>query len=199
MKKGLLILTISILICNNLLSENPIFFVGGDLGFSYSTTNFNQSNLQNNSNFLFNLNPNVGYYITNGLVLGFGLQFYNSNNNSPNSVIIGQKSSQVYFSPFLRYYSKSDVFGQVQLNVGMIHSETDYYENYVIQSIQQTSVSDITAVGLGLGFGYAIKAGENFKIEPFLKYNYVKYSYDKNNLIANTGGLTFNIGFSYSL
>ena len=52
MKKGLIIIAISMLLSSNLYSEEPIFFIGGDIGISYSTTSFNQPTFKNNENFL---------------------------------------------------------------------------------------------------------------------------------------------------
>jgi hypothetical protein len=199
MKKGFFIFAITVLLTESLFSKDNTLFISGDIGFNLSSSKYNQVFLKDNDYLMININPNIGYYITNGLIGGIGIQICYSNSNSPNFLVTKTKSTQIYFSPFVRYYFESGLFGQIQLNIGGYHVEINNNDKYLISTFPRESNGDISTSGLGLGIGYAFKAGDKFKIEPFLKYNYLKESYDKSDLVTKTGGLTFNVGFSYSL
>ena len=141
----------------------------GSLGYSFEGENFN-----------INLNPQAGYFVSDGfavgLTTGFGLQ----------TVKDGDNIYQYKLMPFARYYfpegasSTGRFFGQGEVGV---------------TGAKSGGVSD-TSFGFGVNAGYAHFVSRNVALEGMVGYNYSKSN------LANAqaqNGLGLAVGFQIYL
>ncbi|WP_291096492.1 MULTISPECIES: hypothetical protein [unclassified Empedobacter] len=141
----------------------------GSLGYSFEGENFN-----------INLNPQAGYFVSDGfavgLTTGFGLQ----------TVKDGDNIYQYKLMPFARYYfpegasSTGRFFGQGEVG---------------ITGAKSGGVSD-TSFGFGINAGYAHFVSRNVALEGMVGYNYSKSN------LANAqaqNGLGLAVGFQIYL
>lgn len=141
----------------------------GSLGYSFEGENFN-----------INVNPQAGYFISDGVALGLslgaGLQTVKDGDNAWNYKVM----------PFVRYYfpegasSTGRFFGQGEIG---------------ITGAEQGSASD-TSFGFGINAGYAHFITQSVALEATVGYNYSKSN------LANAeaqNGLGVAVGFQIYL
>ena len=141
----------------------------GSLGYSFEGENFN-----------INLNPQAGYFVSDGIAVGlttgFGLQ----------TVKGGDNIYQYKLMPFARYYfpegasSTGRFFGQGEVG---------------ITGAKSGGISD-TSFGFGINAGYAHFVSRNVALEGMVGYNYSKSN------LANAqaqNGLGLAVGFQIYL
>ncbi len=100
-------------------------FVGGSASFSSNSSKNNQNpdiTYKTKSTSL-NFNPKVGYFITDNIALGIGINFYNSKSRFEDYDLTEQirnKNNSIGINPFGRYYKllseKVGFFGQFTLS-----------------------------------------------------------------------------------
>ncbi|MCU4176427.1 outer membrane beta-barrel protein [Carboxylicivirga sp. N1Y90] len=112
----------------------------------------------------FNLTPNLGYFISDGLAIGASLPLgYTFSKVSDGTE---SKSFSYGISPFVKYYFDFGMFveGQVAWHNVNEESESDFLEKDF----------DVTSKSLGLAVGYAIFINSKVSIEPKLIYRWSK-------------------------
>ena len=190
MKKTHLLLAMAIMFClTNSYSQTKKGTIV--LGTSSSGISFGS-----NSTYNFNLSPDVGYFLTDNLLLGLNapIDFY----SSP-----AYKSSAIGINPYMKYYflhsKKMSLFATA--NAGMSKYNVRYI-GYYGRDTQGSSVYGTTEkdwlnrynYGLGIGANYFIT--KNVSLESSMVYN--RYSYD-NPFSSSWGNLDFNVGIKVFL
>jgi hypothetical protein len=172
-------------------SERYIF--GGSLGFNYSSSKSNNTSINPDSKSI-NLTSSImaGYFINNNIGLGIAIEYYIKNTNYKDNSIEYSKESNSLFSPFLRYYLKSNLFFHSQVNIGYANSEAKINIFPPTPTIMITSSNFI--YGYGVGIGYDIKLHDRIYLEPLLKFisNRLDNKEKENYLINNY--IYFNLG-----
>ncbi|MEC9303866.1 MAG: outer membrane beta-barrel protein [Bacteroidota bacterium] len=144
----------------------------------------------------FNLNTEVGYFVSDGFAIGLGLNLESTTSiYEQGSYDTQLDSTQYTIAPFIRYhFGESGVFAEVAYQLGSRSSkyESDNYD----------SESDPTKTnGFAVGAGYAININDMLSINPSIYYSSLTTVLEDAVYDMNTGGLDdleikySNIGF----
>ncbi|HOK26148.1 MAG TPA: hypothetical protein P5320_02640 [Bacteroidales bacterium] len=144
-------------------------------------------NVINNKEFHTELN--FGYFITNHVVSGLKTDIFilfNKNTFPQDTSLISIKNlnSSLTVGPFIRYYTKSGIFFEGSVTIGLFNLEADDY------------IKKWKGYSLCVGIGYSIFISKSVAIEPEITYlhlNYPSYGILENKIISS--GLSFSFGF----
>lgn len=103
----------------------------------------------------FELTPRVGYFVTDALAVGAGLEFSTTTTKEDEDKLT---ESGIAFAPFARYYLPQGLFGEAEVGFGSNKTKAENEE--VKSKIFQWSV----------GVGYAIFLNDNVALEPLVSY-----------------------------
>lgn len=148
------------------------FLIGSTIGFSSADSKVKQvlnGVEQTNSgpvSLQLNISPNLGYFLSDDLVLGIGMDYTFGRFREPNTD--RTEDSNLLFGPFFRYYydlgGNMAFFGEIDLGFG--NSSDDQY----IGSNRQSIRTNIFSIGVGPGF--TIYSDNAIGIETIFKYNF---------------------------
>ena len=137
------------------------FMIGGSAGFSHS-----KNNLSCSKNF--DLAPNIGYFIIDGLAVG-ATPMYSYSNIKPynnNSFSLKTISHTFSIAPFVRYIFKNGIFTQIEGGIGktfikrgVFHSNEDSKSTTTTKYIQPS-----------IGYSYFIKSKVAIEASAYYKY-----------------------------
>lgn len=142
--------------------------LGGSLGFnsiSYEDGDGSET--------LFNLSPNVGYYIINNLGIGVRL-------NLVTNSFDGDSESTFGFGPWARFYIIDGLFAQAGMDFGP--SAFDIF----------SAIQEEGSTNLHFGAGYSWFLSNSVAIEPQIEYNI--YTDDEDGFTGDYNRLAFTIG-----
>jgi|WetSurSiteA1Bulk_404760.scaffolds.fasta_scaffold00243_2 outer membrane protein len=133
------------------------FLIGGSSTLSFMSSTYkwknDDANGTDSKEIAFNLAPQFGYFVIDGLVAGLEIQM-GFTKSKPEDVENGDETVTLMAAgPFARYYygtSKIKPYGQAGIFVGL--SADKYYDFY-----EDADVTDKTGI-----FGYQFKAGAGF-------------------------------------
>jgi outer membrane protein len=120
MKKLFFLLLLSLVTS---VAINAQWAVGGSLSFNTTGGSYKTGSVSTDktSTTTFEFSPMVGYFISEDLLVGGQLNFYNQKTKTPGNPERITKNSYFGISPFARYYAlrfqKISVFGQAQLSL----------------------------------------------------------------------------------
>jgi long-subunit fatty acid transport protein len=169
-------------------TEQGLMLVGGSLGFSTTTqeTMYGGQSYGEQKITTFEVTPRFGYFVTDALAVGLGLELTSSTIKYEGSDS-KQKESSTAISPFVRYYLPMGLFGQGEVGFGSAKYEGE--GEYKAKLFQW-----------GVGVGYAIFLNDNVAIEPLVSYG-ARTEKDSNNSDNKDeySGIMLNVGFSIYL
>lgn len=169
-------------------TEQGLMLVGGSVGFSSitakdvydGTSSDDETKITN-----IDLTPRFGYFVTDALAVGAGLELSSSTVKSGD---YKQTESSFSFAPFARYYLPQGVFGQAEVGFGS--SKTKFGESDSKSKLFLWSV----------GVGYAAFLNDNVAIEPLIAYgSRTDTDGDDSKYQEKFSGIMLNIGLSVYL
>jgi hypothetical protein len=188
-----------LLICNlaNAQSKRS-FLIGGAMGYQYSDDNSKIETINSiqYQEHLIQLNPAAGYFITNWLVAGIGVEYLYDNVKYDNYIYYYSKESGFSIAPFIRFYSPFGLFLHAEFDYGLAKSTykgrsfpgptgfigaSDYHSNKNV-------------LGYSAGIGYTIKIKDFFGIEPSVRYISGNFNDKDSEGDFNRKGVLLNIG-----
>ncbi len=157
---------------------NAQLFVGGSMGIRTNGGTHDNGNTKTDtpSQFGFNLNPKMGYFLSEKVAVGAELYlgFDKQNDNEEQETI--RRATTIGFAPFVRYYvvtlNKFSVFGTGSLGISHTSAETKF-DGAVMQEPKT----------LGIGFsitpGLAYNVTERFALETTFNFLNLGYNYSR--------------------
>lgn len=191
-----------LLICNLAFSQTKNdFLVGGELGFRYTSdySGIEGYNALSNEEYLLQVNPVAGYFITNYLAAGIGFEYLYDRTNYGNYVYYYSRENGFSITPFVRLIAPFGFFIQGEFDYGKSRS---YLKGRPVSGATGYSVSSSRffynkVIGFAAGIGYTIKVNEVLGIEPSVKYLGIRFNEkDPKNDISRKG-LIASIGMVY--
>jgi hypothetical protein len=193
------IFVLLLLICNITLSQNKHnFLIDGGFGFRYTSDNSSVTgyNFLQNEEYLLQINPAAGYFVTKSLVVGIGFEYNYDKTNYSNYIYYSNRENSFAIAPFIRIYAPFGLFIQGEFDYGNsksilkgrpIPGSTGYFTT-------SASYEYNKVIGFSTGIGYTIKVNEVLGIEPSIRYLGGKFNEKdaKNNFTRK--GLIINIG-----
>lgn len=194
MKKNLFILVALIMVAASATAqtEQGKWMVGGSLGVTFGNTKaqYDGTKLYETKQFSTQLDPHVGYFVTDGLAVGLGIgltssteKYDSDNKDTQNALLVG---------PFARYYTPVGLFMEASVGLGSVNiieqyeGEKDEYKSGVF--------------GWSVGVGYAIFINEHVSLEPSFSYNNIIGTSDEDSkLKTKTGLFLIAVGFNILL
>jgi hypothetical protein len=187
--------------------EQGNFLFGTGIGFSTSDSRVDIDNEGNNFNgdggtsTFINLSPNLGYFFTDKLALGVGMDFISSFTSGPiditdpNSPQNTTSNSDVLFGPFVRFYQPvaEDKAFFLTTTLGFGSSKDEFESNNTTQSVN----NNIVTLGIGPGFTVVSKGG--LALEAIVKYNYARSQSDIMLQGVERSSTTFTNAFDFSI
>ncbi|MBR9919821.1 MAG: outer membrane beta-barrel protein [Bacteroidetes bacterium] len=185
------------------------FFIGSGFGFSTATStvdiNSVGTNLDGGTAYQLNLNPGIGYFLTNNFALGLGMELISNeteapiNINDPNTTTVESSNLDVLFGPFARIYLP------IRHNQSFFLSSTFGFgsSDNSIRSGEEIFEVDNSLTTLGIGPGYTIFAQNGMALETIFRYNYAqsKSEIQLENEVRESKTIThafdFSIGIRY--
>ncbi len=173
-------------------SQDKKFLLSGSMGFSVNN-NYYLSGIETTGSYsIFTINNNItfGYFLSDNSMIGGSINYEFTKSKNPNYIFVNSNSTSLTISPLYRNYFTTNLFLQLQANVGItIFNATDS---------EFGANKRGTLFGLGLGIGYSLKLGENIDVEPKLLYQANRYNESYNNSIDELRLLVVTeIGFTY--
>ena len=170
-------------------TEKGKYLIGGttNFGSSYLTEGDDGFTTTSSS---FNFSTNIGYSFTNNLFAGLNIQFL-SNNFKVKFANTENYTSQITFSPFLKYYflkEKFKPFALIRYGFGKSNSEN------INSNGTSNSKSDLTKFNLGGGLSYFFTDYFSLEFEAF--YQRDTSSTEIQNDDFKYYGFGTNLGFS---
>jgi hypothetical protein len=191
-----------LLICNLANGQTKHdFLVGGSLGYTYKDDNssLTTSNFLQSQEHLVQLSPAAGYFITNWLVAGVGIEYQYDYTKFDNYVYYNSKETSFAIAPFVRLYAPFGLFIHAEFDFG--NSKMIFKGNpiaggtgFIDPSLNYTYKNTI---GYSAGIGYIIKLKDFIGIEPSLRYFGGKFKETKPENSFNRQGVLMNIGLVY--
>ena len=119
------------------------------------------SNIGDQPIIFWGLTPTVGYFITDNLCVGLGLNSSSSSSEPQQNYNV--ESDSLTLSPYVRYYMNDNpMFFHAGISMGSsknIDDDTDFnFKNEVTSS----------TFGMNIGVGYSLNWGKHFVFEPML-------------------------------
>jgi outer membrane protein len=173
--------------------EKGKILASGSLGLTFrnykSVYDGNSSDETKNTNF--SLTPRAGYFITDAIAVGAGLNFSTSSTKFDDDD--KNASTEFSFTPFVRYYLPQGLFGQFEIGLGSSKDKWTYANDDVEEYKYKTFI-------WSLGAGYPYFLNDNVAIEPMVSYYATTYTdRDDTNYKDKYGYLMVQIGFSIYL
>lgn len=200
-RKALLIIGLQFL-CTLLTAQKEYnFLISGSLGYRYSSdeSDITAAPSIENQEHLVQANPSIGYFITNNIAIGLGIEYQYDNIEYDNYIYTKSIGHDFAVGPFLRYYTGFGLFAETAFGYGSsvinlqgepIATPTGYYGGPIKLNYK--------IIGYSAGIGYSIRLNSNLRIEPLIKYLRIKYDEDsENDKDYKRKGLLVNIGFAY--
>ncbi len=150
---------------------------GGSVNYKFPTRD--EDNIRRSN---FTGTPNIGFFVADNVVLGFGVPITSSRaQNDRDRVVI--RNSSFAFAPFGRYY-----FGAA--NIKPFLEARFGYQWFKYQESGPGGVTESTdnALFVGMGGGIAFFLNEHVALEPKLTFD----AYSRNN---TSSSINFNLGF----
>ncbi|MEM9990709.1 MAG: outer membrane beta-barrel protein [Bacteroidota bacterium] len=210
--KSTLLAFVLALLCANVsaqITDRGNFLIGGTLGFSTASSSFEvteegQTEEGDSGNSVqFNFAPAIGYFFTDNLAIGIGLDYTLNTTTTPESLSdAGGDSdkivdSDLLFGPYARYYFPvgEDKAFFVEGSFGIGNSVNDIE----IDDQNQTTATSVTALGIGPGF--TIFSNDAIGIEALAKYNWARSNtdIDVNGISTESTSFTNALDFSVGL
>ncbi|MEM6298044.1 MAG: hypothetical protein AAF740_05075 [Bacteroidota bacterium] len=163
--------------------DKGTFLVNGSFAMNYNSNSVKaNNNVVDGFQFLnLNFTPSVGYFFTDGLVLGLGTQLNLRNVNDPNREEWLGWEGDLSLSPFGRYYvGETTFFAQLQGSYGTSFTE-----------------GALDVWGWSVGAGYAAFLNDNISIEPTVSY--FRRSSSNNDITFRDHGVLFGVNFGLYL
>lgn len=165
----------------------------GSVGFNSST--YKQeingtTTYESNSTYLW-LMPKTGYFITDEIVVGFGLSLSTGSTKYED----GDKfiSSSISFTPFARYYLPQGLFGQLEFGPG---SKTNTRK----EEDEDDSKYKYGTFLWSLGVGYTYFLNNHVAVEPLVSYtSSTTTEKEFSDYKEKHGDILFQVGFSIYL
>lgn len=142
----------------------------------------------------FNVNPEVGFFVSNGFALGLSLDLNTETQKSDqNSNVNKSINTEYLLGPFIRVYTKGGVFFSGNYSFGKSISENTYSGG----SIKRED----NASQWKLGLGYAAFLNENVALEPSISYQAytLKEDDDGSEFTYRKGQMVIGLGLSIYL
>lgn len=187
------------------------FLIGGTLGFSTASSSFEVSgdagtvNGDAGRSSQFNIAPAIGYFFTDNLAVGIGLDYTLNTSETPeiatdpDSEVNKTIDSDLLFGPYARYYfplgQDKAFFVEGTFGIG---SSVDQIE---LDGGDQTAATNVMAVGVGPGF--TIFSSDAIGIEALVKYNWARSNTDiefqeiTTETTSFTNALDFSVGLQF--
>jgi outer membrane autotransporter protein len=173
--------------------EKGRVLAGGSIGFSFQNYKsvFDGTTTDETKTTSFSLSPRAGYFITDAIAVGAGLNLSLSSSKYDDDD--KYNGSSIFFSPFVRYYLPQRLFGQFEIGIGSSKDKWTYVndddEEYKYKSFFWS-----------LGVGYAYFLNDNVSVEPMVSYNAATYT-DRDNTDDKDkyGNIMLQIGFNIYL
>lgn len=185
------------------------FLIGGTVGFSTASSKYevidNGNTVKGNSGTAtqFNFAPAIGYFFTDNVALGIGLDYTLNASTSPDSFTDPSSSddksvdSDLLFGPYGRYYfplgEDKAFFLEGSFGIGSSVNDIE------IDGNSQTTATNVMAVGFGPGF--TIFSNDAIGIEALAKYNWARSNtdIDVNSITTESTSFTSALDFSVGL
>lgn len=165
MNKKIIFASLALAICieTSAQVEQGRILVSGSAGLSasnYKEIEDGATDFSSSSTRLW-LSPKAGYFITDQIVVGLGLNVSSvSTKYDDDDKVV---SSTISFAPFARYYLPRDFFGQLEIGTGSL-----------TQTYKEPEESDdkfqYSSFSWSLGVGYSHPLNDFIAIEPLLTY-----------------------------
>lgn len=157
------------------ISRGNILLGGnGSFGFNRQKTSLNTES----KSFRYSINPTVGYFIIENLVIGFsgGYSFERYSDSKYYGFSLG---------PIVRYYSKPGPFVKAETLFGNYHGN---------------NTGSTSSFSFSTGVGYALFINSKIALEPCIVYRYDFFkTYGQYSFRNYTNGVYIEIGFSIFL
>jgi opacity protein-like surface antigen len=150
-------------------SQHNKFLVSGSIGFSITDTYHVRRFDSYGKTTLLVTNGSVtfGYFVSEYFMIGASISHQYSSSKYSSQYYSNSSTSTNTISPLFRKYFNSNLFGQVQVNLG-VHTI-----NYAqVPDSEYTTIDSAhkTIFGLGAGIGYSFDLSKNISIEPKVLY-----------------------------
>jgi len=202
MKKTILLLSLTVLLVEFGFTQKTskgAIMASGSIGMSFNTSKYDDGNsvsTQGKSNTI-QLNPNIGYFISDGLAVGAGINAMHysfKNDGSADKVSM----NTIALAPFVRYYTDMGLFGHgsVAFGAGSTKNINDLGGGATNETKEKIGI-----FGFEIGGGYAYFLNDNVAIEPLLLYsrNAIKNKTAAPNTSDINGGIQIRIGITIFL
>ncbi len=190
-------------ICNQIVAQKDHnFLVGGGIGYRFSDDNsgITKSNFIQKQEHLLQLNPTLGYFFSENIVAGLGIEYFYDNIKYDNYSYYKAVEKDLSIAPFLRFYTKFGLFFHAEFDYGIsklsfkgrpLPGQTGF--------IELSEYYNFKIIGFSAGIGYSIKLNEYIGIEPSIRYIDGKFNENDAKNDFNRKGLLTNIGIVYFL
>jgi len=183
------------------------FLIGGTLGFSTASSSFEVNGDAGTVSgdagraSQFNIAPAIGYFFSDNLALGIGLDYTLNTSNTPenttdpDSEMNKSVDSDLLFGPFARYYfplgEDKAFFVESTFGIGSSVNQIEVDGN------NQTASTNVMAIGVGPGF--TIFSSDAIGIEALVKYNWARSNTDIEFQEATTETTSFTNALDFSV
>jgi outer membrane protein len=173
--------------------EKGKILASGSLGFAsskYKEVDNGTTDYESNSTYFWFM-PKGGYFITNAIVVGVGLNLSTGSTKfEDDDKFI---SSTLAFTSFARYYLPQGYFGQFEFGPG---STSETWKS----SGSEDSKDKYKSFLWSLGVGYAFFLNDHVSVEPMVSYSSTTYTdTDNTSYKEKNGAILFQIGFNIYL
>jgi hypothetical protein len=195
-KKSVFLLIITIVTSFYL---NAQFFTGGSIGFSSSGGKEDYGNGERDKTSCLSgeFSPLAGYFLSDNLAAGVGLQVSADRTKTPPYIEGGDETieteNSIGFAPFVRYYAvhfnKFSIFGQAQAGVTMESGKTKVGDT-------ETDGPKTTTIGFNVLPAVAFEVGDHILLEAYinlLKFGFSSETEKYNNSKETTNNFNFGI------
>lgn len=150
-------------------SQHNKFLVSGSIGFSITDTyHVNGFDSYGKTTLLVtNGSVTFGYFVSEYFMIGASISHQYSSSKYSNQIYSNSSTSSNTISPLIRKYLNSNLFAQVQVNLG---THTISYAQLPDSEYETIDKAHKTILGLGAGIGYSIELSESISIEPKVLY-----------------------------
>ncbi|NHB67445.1 autotransporter domain-containing protein [Perlabentimonas gracilis] len=150
-------------------SQDSKFLVSGSIGFSV-TDSYHISGFDTHgksSLLVTNGSITFGYFVSEQFMIGASISHQYSSSKYSSTYYSNSSNSSNTVSPLFRRYFNSNLFTQVQVNLGAITINYAPIPDSEYETINKTHK---TIYGLGAGIGYSLELSESISIEPKVLY-----------------------------
>ncbi len=183
------------LFCINI---NAQLFVGGNFSVNASGGSFDNGTTKTDkpSSFAFDLSPQIGYFLSDTIAVGFGLDFTYNKSKFPGNPETISRSSSIGFIPFIRYYAiklnKFSIYGQG--NIGLSFSRSSTKEGSTTTDGPKT-----TSLSINIFPGLAYDLTDKLSLETslnFLNFGYYNSTTKEGSIKNHSSSFNFGAGLN---